>query len=65
MNLDYPIIRDGFEVEGDRKIAKFKRRGDFTITLNGKLDELAKIEKELKTILDKSQDVYIRCTRDY
>ena len=65
MSLDYPIIRNGFDIDGDIKIAKFKRRGDFIITLDGNLEELPDIERELETISNKSQSVRINCTRDY
>ena len=65
MNLNYPIIRDGFDIEGDTKIGKFKRRGDFIITLAGSLGELPSIEQELKTISNKSQEVHIHCTREH
>ena len=65
MSLDYPIIRNGFDIDGDIKIAKFKRRGDFIITLDGNLEELPDIERELETISNKGQSVRINCTRDY
>ncbi len=64
MNLDYPIIRDGFDIEGNRKIAKFRRRGDFTITLRGNLNELPGIEQELESISKQIKNVSIHCTKD-
>ena len=66
ITVDYPIVRDGFDTDVDGiKYSKFKRRGDFTFMLEGKLDELENITQELQSIVEKSKHAYLKCTRDY